>query len=123
MTLDEARSALVVAAQQDLGVGERVRELCKAASAYHEARMAAASGATAAKHAQATGRTGEPDAYMPFGRSKGVPVRVAPTDDLSWMYARVCESIDDPAKANFLEKNEALAAALLAELENRGAAP
>lgn len=57
---------------------------------------------------------------VPFGRSKGTPLKNATTRDLRWVEGCLSESIHDPGKARWKEKNEADLAAIQEELERRG---
>ena len=54
MAIDEARRSLAEAAHAFVQDPQNLRKLCEAASAYHQARIAAASGETALKAAQQT---------------------------------------------------------------------
>jgi hypothetical protein len=56
---------------------------------------------------------------VPFGRSKGTPIEEADTKDLQWLLNAVSESVDDPSKERWREKNVALRDAIQAELETR----
>jgi hypothetical protein len=121
MSLEEARAALYLAAQRHAAKpddGETQRELCKAASEYHKARMATASGAAAQTGGQAT-PTDKAASVMPFGRSKGIPVHAATKGDIEWTMGALERSISDPAKSRFLEANQALLDVLRAELARR----
>lgn len=103
-----AAKAFAAAPADDTG-----RALCMAASAYAEARLAAASGATAA----ASKLSNEP--VVPFGRAKGKPLSAVAPKDLEWVLGAVERSISDPGKERFLEANQALRDALVAELSRR----
>jgi len=59
------------------------------------------------------------ETVLPFGRSKGVPIGEAKTPDLEWVAKAVRESLDDPERARFREKNLALLAEIEKELEMR----
>lgn len=57
---------------------------------------------------------------VPFGKSKGKDLADATHSDLTFLQRSVAESVADPAKARFRDKNAALLAAINAELERRG---
>jgi len=57
---------------------------------------------------------------VPFGRSKGQPVEECDDRDLMWLQNAMRESVADPAKERWREKNQTLLDAIDAELESRG---
>ena len=117
--LDEKRKALFSAAVEyaaSPGDGVAQRRLCGAAAEYQDARMSAAHGVTAAVSA-AEQKRDEP--VLPFGRAKGKTLSKAGKGDLEWVLGALEGSINDPAKARFLDANQALAEAVRAELARR----
>lgn len=56
---------------------------------------------------------------MPFGRSKGKPIESEPVKGLQYLAKYLEESVADPAKAKWAEKNQELLDAVNAELEKR----
>lgn len=91
------------------------RRLCDAACAYTDARRALASGQTTAKR-QADAKE---EVTLPFGRSKGKPLHAASKGDLEWMLGVLEESIANPEKERWREKNAELLEAVRAELARR----
>lgn len=91
-----------------------------AAQALHDAALAYAAAskpvATASKPARTGARSG---AVVPFGRDKGVPIEEADTKSLRWLAGAMRESIADPAKEKWADKNRQLLDAIEAELETR----
>lgn len=78
-------------------------------------------------HATMNGKTGNPGrtggtTLVPFGRSKGMPISSCTSKDLAWLRDAVTGSVNDPTKAKWRSSNEALVAAIQAELEERGEA-
>lgn len=65
------------------------------------------------------GRGTGPDFVLRFGRSKGMTISKAPTEDLQWMLTRVSEEIDASDKAKWKRSNEVLATYLEDELNQR----
>jgi hypothetical protein len=115
--LDQKREALFAAAADFIFKGkaeEQQRGLCAAASAYHEARMAAH------RPAPKQQTNGNGAKYkVPFGRTKGTPISEAETKDLNYIVGRLKEGLDDPNNSRWREKNSELLAAIEAELETR----
>lgn len=107
--LDEARANLVDAAKQHVAKATdgTLKGLCEAATAYGNARAVAARPA------------GSAEMVMPFGKSKGLPLAKAKTDDMEWALPRLEGSVDNPEKARWRESNMALVAAIRAELATR----
>lgn len=115
--LDELREKLCQAArgftdtETLLGdVTGATRALCDAASAYAAERQA---------HAKPTQNSEAAGVVIPFGRSKGTPLAQANEKDLRYVLGIVTDGLDDPAKARFRSKNEALIAAIERELATR----
>lgn len=104
MTIDKRRQELEAAAVAHAGTrtAETLRALCLAAAAYQDARMSAASGATAAVAAAAR-NAGEP--VWPFGKKKGQPLSQVSKRDLEWLVGVTEESLADPAKERFRDAN------------------
>ena len=125
--LDVARSDLVGAALEVTGetwTGPAfVRALCDAASAYAAARRAAAPQARPPPTRVADDRgapsSGAGASVVRFGRSKGKTLAECETDDLRWLAGALQRSIDDAAKARFLDANCADLDAVNAELAER----
>lgn len=117
-TLDEKRQALKHAAAHYAPLypadGAEFTELCKAAAAYAEARLASAGVKTAAPGSKS-------GVLLPFGKSKGLDVVDAKTDDLQWISGALQTSIDNPEKERWRQGNVDLKAAIDAELSARGA--
>lgn len=74
---------------------------------------------TPQKAAPAAPRASGEGITIPFGKHKGKRLGEPPADDLIWLKGAVEKSVDDPAKANFKEKNLALLNAIEAELDLR----
>lgn len=87
--------------------------LSEAAKAWYVANGPAprASAPTSAK-----GASGH---VMPFGRTKGQPIEKEPVKGLEYLKKYLEESVADPSKAKWAEKNQALLDAVIAELEKR----
>ena len=97
--------------------GAELIELCRAAVAYSEARLASAGVKTAAPK-RIEGASG---AVVPFGLNKGKPIEEATDKDLRYLSTAMQRSIDDESKARFKEANAKLKAAIDNELSTRGA--
>lgn len=95
------------------------RALCEAAAVYQQARLNAASGATAAGNAPPLGSNDSSDFVVRFGRSKGKRISECDTADLQWLAGAMQRSIDDPEKQRFAEQNRSDLAAILAQLNTR----
>lgn len=91
---------------------EELTTLCKAAAAYAEARLASAGVKTAAPGSKS-------GVLLPFGKSKGLDVVDAKTDDLQWISGALQTSIDNPEKERWRQGNIDLKAAVDAELRKR----
>lgn len=104
MAIDKKRQELETAAlaHSETRTAETLRALCMAAAAYQDARLSAASGATAAVTA-ATRNVGEP--VWPFGKKKGQALSQVSKRDLEWLIGVTEESLADPAKERFREAN------------------
>ncbi len=122
--MQEKRDALLAAANDyshriDQVTGEVLpnheaeEAICRAADAYAKARWAAVTGKSARRP------SAKSTVQIPFGREKGRSISDASTSGLKWVLDRVNESIDDPAKDRFREKNVELRDAVEAELESR----
>lgn len=114
--ITEAWAALSSAARQfndDPTDPEYKRRLSDAALAWGAAKRGVTATAPSAPAASNTNIT------LPFGRSKGRPLREAPTDDLKWILPKIQHSVDDPEKARWRDANAALVEAIQAELELR----
>lgn len=113
MRLDAARDALfrwaLAYAEKPLS-DENQRGLCDAASAYAVERTKTKPRNQAREAATLT---------VPFGHSKGLPLNEAKTGDLTWVRERIEESLADPSKQRWADKNRELAAAIDRELESR----
>ena len=116
----------------DLVLTAAKQKLAAAATAFAKAPDAARADAwqqlaTAAhvfsRTADGRGGSTTPKAHslvtMPFGRHAGKPLEDIEESDLRWALAAVEKSIADPAKKHFRQKNEELADAIEAELEER----
>ena len=121
--MQEKRDALLAAANDyshriDQVTGEVLpnheaeEAICRAADAYAKARWAAVTG----KRAAALGQVDGADSLR---AREGRSISDASTSGLKWVLDRVNESIDDPAKDRFREKNVELRDAVEAELESR----
>jgi len=75
--------------------------------------------AAASKPATARDHGDHSDARIPFGHSRGKLVADADTKDLEWVANALRKSIDDPAKARWVESNQQLLDAIETELETR----
>lgn len=71
-----------------------------------------------AKESEQDGEPGDEPAIR-FGSSKGVPLRDADDDDLSWYAGALAKSVADPEKARFKTSNERDLAAVRAEQKRR----
>jgi hypothetical protein len=103
-----AQSAQRYSAQPEAVAAQSLAESAVAwavAKGYREPRPAAASGGN--------------DPTVPFGRSKGKRVSECDTNDLQWLRGAVSKSLDDPAKANFAQRNREFLDAIEAEIERR----
>lgn len=72
-----------------------------------------------------TSRGGAPSAtggavFPPFGRKKGQPIVGCDLENLEWYRGAIQRSVDDPARANFREKNQAVLDAIEAEIARQG---
>lgn len=56
---------------------------------------------------------------VPFGRTKGQPIESESVKGLEYLKKYLKESVADPSKAKWAEKNQALLDAVNAELESR----
>lgn len=65
------------------------------------------------------GRVIRSGAVCPFGRDQGKPIEELDMRSLDFIIARMEESIDDPAKERYLEKNKKLLDAVLKEKGTR----
>ena len=64
------------------------------------------------------------EAVLPsYGRSKGLPIRGAETGDLQWYAKTLRESIENPAKARWIESNQKSLSAIEQELSKRVSEP
>lgn len=115
MTYEESWRALRFAALQYADNRNIVlaTALADAATAYAQARD---ENKKAARPAASSGSK----VLMPFGRSKGVAVSDAPTDDLKWMLGVLKESLADESKSRFWDSNQIQHDAIEAELASRG---
>jgi hypothetical protein len=118
----EAWSELVAASseavKQDFSKESGAR-LSNAAKAWAQANgfvLAVGGAAPGPARTSSKSRSGQ---VVPFGRSKGTPIEEADTKDLQWLLNAVSESVDDPSKERWREKNVALRDAIKAELEMR----
>lgn len=81
------------------------------------ARPVAAAGGGAASSLPLSGQV------IPWGKSKGTPVEQATTNDLKYTGQRMAEDVNNPAKANYRDKNLSLLAAINTVLQSRGEKP
>lgn len=58
--------------------------------------------------------------FPPFGRRKGQPIAGCDLENLEWYRAAVQKSVDDPARAQWREKNQAVLDAIEAEIARQG---
>lgn len=69
-------------------------------------------------------RGGAPNAsgavFPPFGRKKGQPIAGCDLENLEWYRGAIQRSVDDPQRANFREKNQAVLDAIEAEIARQG---
>lgn len=111
--LDQRREVLFAAAEAFVSGGkteERQRELCDAASKYHQERMA---------HFKGQQNQEASKLVVPFGRTKGTPIGEAETKDLQWVLGKLKENLDAPAAQRYRAKNEELIAGIERELGTR----
>lgn len=66
---------------------------------------------------------GAPTTLPNFGKSKGAPIAGAALAELEWYAQAMRESIDNPAKATFKAKNQAMLEALEAEIDRQTTLP
>lgn len=76
-------------------------------------------------HSGLNGKAGNPartqgGAVLTFGKQKGQAVSEVDSFNLSWYRKVLQENVHDPAKARWRSDNEAILAAVVAELESRG---
>lgn len=69
-------------------------------------------------------RGGAPSAsgavFPPFGRKKGQPIAGCDLENLEWYRGAIQRSVDDPQRANFRDKNQAVLDAIEAEIARQG---
>jgi hypothetical protein len=58
--------------------------------------------------------------FPPFGRKKGQPIAGCDLENLEWYRGAIQRSVDDPQRANFREKNQAVLDAIEAEIARQG---
>lgn len=58
--------------------------------------------------------------FPPFGRKKGQPIAGCDLENLEWYRAAVQRSVDDPSRAQWREKNQAVLDAIEAEIARQG---
>lgn len=115
MTVEEdARTLLLKAAwgaNADKATAPMIQRLCDAATVYASMMAPPPAVATPAKS-----RSGF---LVPFGKSQGTPIEDATKKDLQYLEGSLSRSVDDPEKAQWREKNQALLDGIRAELVTR----
>jgi hypothetical protein len=91
--------------------------------AGHAAKLLEARPAAPASTGGQRANTGAGGPVFEWGNRKGQPITGADVADLEWYANRAIESIDDPAKARWQDKERARLAAYNAELVRQGKAP
>lgn len=74
-----------------------------------------------------TSRGGAPAAsgavFPPFGRKKGQPIAGCDLENLEWYRGIIQQSVNDPSKARFRDKNQEVLSAIEAEIVRQGGTP
>lgn len=58
--------------------------------------------------------------FPPFGRSKGLPIHGADMESLEWYGRAIQQSVDDPSKARWRDRNQQVLDAINAEIIRQG---
>jgi hypothetical protein len=110
--LDEKRTELYAAAKTYAAAEtiDNARALCDAASKYGAERLA---------HFRGSQNKEGASVKVPFGRDKGKPLTESSKPNLEWLLERVRESLEDPQKAQYINSNKKMIAAVERELATR----
>lgn len=118
MSREESWKKLMDAAYEAVNAGTteaktRLSESAKAWAACNGYSQVVGGALPVAKSGKRSGHV------IPFGRSKGQPIEEVDAKDLTWVAGALRTSIDDETKSRWREANQALLAAIEAELETR----
>lgn len=58
--------------------------------------------------------------FPPFGRKKGQPIAGCDLENLTWYHGIIQQSVNDPGKARFRDKNQEVLDAIEAEMARQG---
>jgi hypothetical protein len=116
MSLESARQTLydeaVAFAYGDRNDRARQQKLCEAAKQYHREFIE--------RTAKPEGSEPPTDELtVPYGKQQGKKLSECKASDLKWLLGTVLENIENPDKAKWREKNEALADAIERTLESK----
>lgn len=58
--------------------------------------------------------------FPPFGRKRGQPIAGCDLENLEWYHGIIQQSVNDPSKSRFREKNQEVLSAIEAEIVRQG---